>query len=525
MPPPALLHLTSPGPKSRPVARYAIAGVLGVLACTQAPANPEPITANISGPAGAHLDSVLTPYVEELRRLTDNSAAIAIGVTAGGQVVYERVFGAAVVSRDEPAHLETRFHLASVSKPVTAAAVLRLVADSLVSLDAPLVRYLPDLVMAGEGVEQITVEQLLTHTSGMPRDLGVDDWLNPAFGPEALEVNISRARDRSLDFTPGARFSYSNSGYDLLGLLVQRVSGMPFEAYVRSRVLEPAGMNGSTFEKPEGTLPLHWAAPHSYGVTTREWTPFPYSGVNVPSSGLHATVRDMTQWGLLHLARGTRDDAPVIAPELFERMVSPQVETPWGDAMGLGWYLQSHEGRPNIMHLGNDTGFEAAMYIYPEEDISIVVMANRDFARTGRIALATAEILFGGAPKSYTLSARYPFAARLRAEGIAAAIEEWEALRSGATQRYTVDDDDLLTMGAVLENGEQWSEARDVLAYYLARSGDAAYPLRLLGNAHLGLGDTLAAVDAYQDALRVNPDYERGRLALEALGVAPEGDR
>lgn len=496
-------------------------GVLALAACTGAPSEGEPVAAAVSGPVGAHLDSVLTPYVEELRRLTDNNGAIAIGITAGGQPVYERVFGAAVVSRNERAHLETRFHLASISKPVTAAAVLRLVADGQVALDAPLVRYLPDLVMDGPGVDQITVEQVLTHTSGIPRDLGVDDWLHPVSGPDALEENISRARTRTLDFTPGARFSYSNSAYDLLGLLVQRVSGMPFGAFVQSRILEPAGMTGSTFEKPAGALPPNWAAPHSYGVATREWTPFPYSGVNTPSSGLHATVRDMTTWGLLHLARGTRDGTPVIVPELFERMVSPQVQTPWGDAMGLGWYLQSLEGRPNIMHLGNDTGFEAAMYIYPEADISIVVMANRDFARTGRIALAAAEILFGSAPKEYTISARYPFAARLRAEGITAAIEEWEALRDDSTHRYTVDDDDLLTMGAVLENGAQWREARDVLAYYLARSGDAAYPLRLLGNAHLGLGDTVAAVKAYQDALRINPAYERGRLALEALGVTP----
>ena len=396
-----------------------------------------------------------------------------------------------------------------------------LVADQQVSLDAPLVRYLPDLVMEGTGSDEITVEQLLMHTSGIPRDLGVDDWLHPVFGPDALEENIDRARTHALDFAPGAQFSYSNSAYDLLGLLVQRVSGMPFDAFVRSRILEPAGMTGSTFEKPAGALPPNWAAPHSYGVATREWTPFPYSGVNAPSSGLHATVRDMTRWGLLQLARGTRDGTPVIAPALFERMVSPQAETPWGDAMGLGWCLQAVEGRPNIMHLGNDTGFEAAMYVYPEEDVSIVVMANRDFARTGRIALAAAEILFGSTPKAYTVSARYPFAARLRTEGIAAAVAEWDALRGDTTAGYTVDDDDLLTMGAVLENGQQWREARDVLGYYLTRRGDAAYPLRLLGNAHLGLGDTLAAIKAYQGALRIDPDYERGRLALEALGVSP----
>lgn len=489
---------------------------LGMASCTSSSPPPTP-TSLVESPVGAHLDSVLTPYVEELRRLTDNTAGLAIGITQGGRIVYARTFGSADLARNAPADFDTRFHVASVSKPFTAMAVLRLVADGAVDLDAPIARYIPDFRMQGEGAGQVTVRHALTHTAGIPRDLSANNWEHPVFGPDALEQNLTAAREATLEFAPGSRFSYSNSGYDLLGLLVRRVGGMPFEEFVRTRILEPAGMAGATYDKPVEGLPPNWATPHSYGISTQEWAPYPFSGVNTPSTGLQATVLDMSRWGLLHLAGGRHDDVAVIDSTLFRQMVSPQATTPWGEAIGFGWYLQSHLGHPTIMHLGNDTGFESAMYIYPEDDVSIVVLANRDFSRTGRIALAAAEILFGADPAPFTVSAKYRFAAIMRAEGMPAAAGAWEALRSDTTDRYEVDDDDLLTTGAVLENGKQWGAARDVLGYYLSLHDASPYGWRLLGNAHAGLGDTAAAIAAYRDALRVDPGYERGRQALEAL--------
>ena len=492
--------------------------LLSLAACrADAPATPSMPTAQIDGPIGERLDSVLTPYVDALRELTDNDAGLAIGITSGGRVVYARAFGAAELARGEPATLETRFHLASLSKPFTAAAVLRLVADGRVELDAPLVTYLPEFRVEGDGGDRISVRHILAHMSGLPADLGVDNWSNPVFGEGALEENLVRARSMRLAFAPGSAYSYSNAGYDLLGLLVQRVSGVPFASFVRSQLLEPAGMYSGSYENPRDSLPPQWARPYSHGLTTQEWRPFPFSGANTPSSGLHASVLDMCRWGLLHLARGRVDGREVIDADAFDAMVSPQVATPWGDAMGLGWFLQSYEGHPNLMHLGNDTGFEAAIYIYPEDDASIVVLANRDFSRTGRLALAAAEILFGGAPKPVVVSARYPFAERMRTLGIAAASQFWDTVQNDSTNRYQVDDDDLLSMGAVLEQAGQWSEAHDVLRLFVSRHDNAPYPWRLLGNAHVGLGDTAAAIAAYERALQIDPTYERGRVALDAV--------
>jgi CubicO group peptidase (beta-lactamase class C family) len=498
----------------KPLCRAMI--LCAALGCTRPSLSTE-VTTIIEGPTGALLDSVLTPYVEELRRLTDNTAGLAIGVTHGDRIVYARAFGYANLASREEADLNTRFHIASLSKPFTAAAVARLVGDGVVNLDDPVTAYIPEFQMQGDGYATITVRQLLTHTSGIPRDLRADTWLHPVYGPDALEQNLMWAREHMLESTPGTEFSYSNAGFDILGLLVSRAGRQPFSEYVRTRILEPAGMTGAQYDKPADSLPPEWAAPYSYGIETQEWAPYPYTGSGTPSSGLQATILDMSQWGLLHLANGRHAGTEVLRESEFREMVSPQFTTPWGDAIGLGWYLQSYLGHPNIMHLGNDTGFEAAIYIYPDDDISIVVLANRDFARTGRMALAAAEILFGAEPKGYTVSAKFPFAESLRTGGVETAITTWERLRQDTTDQYDVDDDDLLTTGAVLENGGRWSASRDVLEYYLSLHDASAYAWRLLGNARLGLGDTTLAITAYENALRVNPSYDRARVALTGL--------
>jgi len=501
--------------------RLTLGGVLVSLALTacQSGTSSDNSAMILAGASGALLDSVLTPYVDEIRRRTDNTAAIAIGVTVGQQIVYARVVGFADVASRTPADLETRFHIASVTKPFTAAAVLRLAQDGALTLDDPVTAHLPGFPLAGPHGEPVTLRQMLVHTSGIPRDLIREAWLHPASGPDALALNLDAAASATLVATPGTAFNYSNSAYDLLGLVVERVSGRPYAEYLTTAILRPAGVVRGTFDRPPASPDAGWAAPHSYGISTRTWTPFPWSGVSAPSTGLHASILDMAAWGMVTVGRGTTARVTVLDAEAFAAMVASQGETPWGDRMGLGWFLQAHRGHPNLMHLGEDTGFEAAMYVYPEDSLSITVLANRDFARAGRIALAAAEVLFDGTPAPVTVSAKYRFAEALRTEGLERATATWFEMADDSTAGVTSDVDDLLTTGAVLENGGEWRAARDVLTFYLSLGDPSPYAWRLLGNAHLGLGDTTAAEESYEAALQIDPGYAKAQDALRSLRV------
>lgn len=488
------------------------------VACKKAiKTEPTAQTSLVKTKLGQHIDSTLTPYVRALRILTDNTAGLAIGITKGDDIIYAKTFGYANIETQELADFNTVFHIASVSKPFTAAAVVKLVQDGKLELSDPLVKYIPEFKMKGEGYKNITIQHILTHTSGIPRHVSSNDWLQPKTSPEAMEENLDNVKNFELDFEPGSQFSYSNSAFDILGIVISRASGMYYPDYVKTHILRPLEMNHSEFFKPVDSLPKTWAKPYSYGLTTQEWTPYPYTEKYFPSSGLQATLLDMCQWGMLYTGKGTYQNTTIFDAAHFEMLTSPYEDTPWGEQIGLSWFLQSYLEKPIIMHTGNDTGFEAMFYIFPEEEVSIVVMANRDFSRTGRLVNAAAEALFYNELKTYQVSARYKFSEAYKNNGLDNAVELWNSMKVDTTDDYYVDDNDILTMGAVLENGKQWKDTKDILSYYTSQNSNSTYAWRLLGNAHLNLKDTVNARMCYEKTLEIDPDYDKGKAALKAI--------
>lgn len=489
-----------------------------VMACkTTTKPKTTPQTSLVKTELGQHIDSVLTPYVNHLRHLTDNQAGLAIGITKGDTIIYAKTFGYANIETEELADFNTVFHIASVSKPFTAAAIVKLVQDGKLKLSDPLVKYIPEFKMKGEGFQDITIQHVLTHTSGIPRHLSTGDWLAPKTGLKALEENLDNAANFELDFQPGSQFSYSNSAFDILGIVITRASGLYFPDYVKSHILKPLGMNNSHYFKSLDSLPEFWAKPYSYGLTTQEWTPYPYTEKYFPSSGLQSTLLDMCRWGMLHTGNGRLKDAQIFDKQHYEMLISPYQATPWGDKIGLSWFSQSYLEKPIIMHTGNDTGFEAMFYIFPKENMSIVVMANRDFSRTGRIVNAAAEALFYKELKTYQVSARYKFSEAYKGNGLDRAIKLWSSMKSDTTDNYFVEDDDILTIGAVLENGKHWEDTKNILKHYTSQYSKSTYAWRLLGNAYLNLNDTLKAKACYEKTLEINPNYEKGKAALLAI--------
>ncbi|MCB0534492.1 MAG: serine hydrolase [Lewinellaceae bacterium] len=474
-------------------------------------------TAIVEGQEGERLDSLLTPYILKLRELTNNNAGLAIGVTKGAEIIYARTFGYSNIEKSIKADFNTVFHIASVSKPFTAAAIVKLFEQGKINLDDFIIKYIPEFEMKDSRHTQITIRQILAHTSGIPRHVSVGDWENPVIGSNALEKNLADIKPLMLDFEPGTEFSYSNSAYDILGVVISRASGMPFEEYVRSNILMPSGMVQSYYSKPKDSLPENWAVPYSYGLETQEWSPYPYSENYFPSSGLQTTLIDMCNWAMLHVNNGKHKENTVIKPDFFSLLTEPTFDTPWGGRIGLSWFLQAYLERPIIMHQGNDTGFESILYVYPKDGVSIVIMANRDFSRTGRIINAVSEFLFDQKAKDYSVSAKYPFSIAYKERGKAYATALWSQLKNDTTDIYEVSDEDILTTGAVLENGKNWLAAKEILEFYITLDDKSTYAWRLLGNANLNLGNTEQAKACYEQTLRINPEYEKGKKALEDL--------
>ncbi|MEM7163032.1 MAG: serine hydrolase [Bacteroidota bacterium] len=480
--------------------------------------NSDPqITEIIKGEKGAILDSLLSPYLIALREKTMNDAGLAIGVSQGDQVIYAKAFGFADKSRGIKTDLNTQFHIASLTKPLTAYATLKLSESNRLNLTDSIGKYIPELIDAGSNFAHVNIEQILTHTSGIPRHISVDDWQNSIISEDALDLNIEQLLEHELEFEPGTKYDYSNAAFDILGLVLSRATGQTYFDLMDKEVLQPLGMEHSTFLMPEDTLPINWANSHAFGLKTQVLQPFPYNLKVAPSSSLKASILDMCKWGMLHAGNGVLNNERKINEAIFREMISPQYETPWGDHIGYSWYLQEYLERPIIMHTGESHGFESMLYIYPEEKISICVLANRSESRTGRIINATSEILFGEKPKDYETSAIYSYSRVYENEGRAKANAHWAELKEDTLDSYYTYDYSLLTSGSILENGGQWNQAQDLLKYYLIENKNSTYAWRLLGNCELALADTTEAIRCFQKTLEINPNYEKGKLALKRL--------
>lgn len=195
----------------------------------------------------AALEEVLDPffsiYIEKV-----GITGFSVGVVKDNKIVYAKGFGVRDFETQEPVTAYSLFHMASISKPFVATAIMQLVEEGKIILDKSLVTYLPYFQLDDERYNEITVRQMLSHVSGMPRAMDYH-WDQPEYDEGALERYVRSLADQKLLFTPGDEFSYSNVAYEVLGDVIAKVSGQPFENYEKENILAPLGMDQSTFLK------------------------------------------------------------------------------------------------------------------------------------------------------------------------------------------------------------------------------------------------------------------------------------
>ncbi|MBF6438254.1 serine hydrolase domain-containing protein [Nocardia cyriacigeorgica] len=303
------------------------------------------------------------------------------GVSAGVWVNGTEIFAAhGVTSLDNPLPVDehTLFQLGSVSKTLTATTLMRLVADGKVELDAPLRRYLPELTVAEDSAAaRITVAQVLNHTAGL-------DWnhlIEPGEGDDALAVFTAAMAELPLIGEPGERSSYSQGGYNMLGRVIEQVTGQSYEQAVTELVLAPLGMTNSVLSTGEAML-RRFAVGHEFDAdgalaVVSRWKP---GRANNPGGGLAAPAVDLLRWARFHLGDGRAADGTVIVPEqVLRSMRRPTVTlrgTSLGDAMGICWFLREVDGVQTAGHGGSGFGQFSELLLVPERNFALVVMSN-----------------------------------------------------------------------------------------------------------------------------------------------------
>ena len=301
----------------------------------------------------------------------------ALGIVKGDELVYANGFGVKELGGDDPVAPDTNFLIRSVTKSFTGVGVMQLVEQGLIDLDAPVTDYLPYFTLAEPESREITVRQLLAHTSGMPDVADFDaEQLESELprGDGALEQYIKSWSDASLVFPPGTDWKYSTVGIDVLGDIIAKASGQTFEEYMDENVLGPLGMTASTFNLDE-VNPENLVTPHR--LDGEQAVPMDYivwAQVHAPGSGLITTVEDMARFAIANMNHGTIQDVEYMPATVYEEMWQPQTPpTPWIDWLGtrfnhygLGWWVGEDGGHEAIGNYGASNGANAHLEILPE---------------------------------------------------------------------------------------------------------------------------------------------------------------
>ena len=329
----------------------------------------------------------LQPQVDKLfSRWTTSTPGCAAGADVKGQPVVRAAYGMADLEHDVPIALDTIFEVGSVSKQFTAAAVLLLARDGKLSLDDKVRKYIPEVP---DVAADITIRQMLNHTAGL-RDwgslAGIAGWPRTTrVHTHAHVLDIVR-RQRMLNFEPGTRWSYSNTGYNLAAILVGRVSGMSFADFTKARIFQPLGMNDTSWRDDHTRIVKRRAIAYDElkGVFS---TLMPFENVH-GNGGLLTTVGDLLKWNA-NFTQVRIGDARFV--EEMER------RTKFSDGReheyALGLYVDTYRGRREVDHSGGTAGYIAHLSRYPEHAVSVAVICNVRSGNATNNAKAIADLL------------------------------------------------------------------------------------------------------------------------------------
>ena len=307
---------------------------------------------------------------------------LSVGVWADGAETYA-AHGVTSVEDPQPVNRDTLYSIGSTSKPFAATALMHLVAQGKVELDAPVRRYLPELTLPNElWTAQITVLNLLNHTAGLDWRLIVDT----GDGDDALADFIAQLSGLEQIAAPGTRASYSQVGFSIVARIIEKVTGLTFERAVETLVLEPLGLTNTLYDLDEiMARPVAWghnADGNGELVRAREWKD---NRANNGGGGVASSAADLLRWARFHLGDTSvvggpsADGAEVLPDEVRRQMQVPTVELPsstLGDAFGLCWFIKDIAGVRTIGHGGSGNGQFVEFLFVPELDFAIVSAAN-----------------------------------------------------------------------------------------------------------------------------------------------------
>lgn len=350
-----------------------VLALLSISAPARAQRAGDALSARVDSIAGAVLASTGVP-----------SATVA--VVTHGQVAYAQAYGTARLEPRVVATPDMRYGIGSISKQFTAACVLLLQQDGKLSVDDPVSKYLPGLTRANE----VTIRELLSHTSGY-QDFWPQDYVPPAMekaiSPQGI---LDHWAKQPLDFDPGTQWQYSNTNYEIAGLIVEKVSGTPFFQFVRTRILDPLGISSAVDFDAKGPAAVEPVGYMRYGLGPLRPAIPTGPGWMYGAGELAMTARDLAKWDIAMI------DQSLLKPESYREMeTAVLLKSGVSSDYGLGVDVSMTAGHRIIEHSGEVAGFTAENIVYPDDSAAVIVLTNQDAAPASTaIAVGIGRTLF-----------------------------------------------------------------------------------------------------------------------------------
>lgn len=324
-------------------------------------------------------DCSMKPKIDELMRAYSGDVpGASVLVLRDGEPVVRASYGLADMEAHVPATPTTNYRLASVTKQFTAAAILLLAEDGRLQLDDRIRKWLPSLPKAAE---RVTIRHLLTHTSGL---IDYEDVIPKTFKPQLHDADVVRlleSQDRTY-FAPGSDYRYSNSGYALLAVIVERVSGKTFATFLRERIFQPLGMSNTVaFEEGISTV-----SNRAFGYSEEQgrWgrTDQSQTSAVLGDGGIYSSIDDLAKWD------AALYDGRLLRPTSLQAAFKPATRTDEPDVeYGFGWRITGE----TLWHSGETMGFRNVIVRYPKRKLTVVVLTNRNEPEPYKLALEIAK--------------------------------------------------------------------------------------------------------------------------------------
>lgn len=431
-------------------------------------------------------------------------------VAEQGKIIYKKGFGMANMEWNIPNQPDTKHRLGSVSKQFTAMLILQLMEEGKLKLDVPITTYLPDYPKANG--DKITIHHLLTHTAGVPNYTSFSNFMKENSRDHYSPADFVKVfADKPLEFNPGEKFAYSNSGYFVLGYIIEKVTNKSYEQCLQERIFTPLKMNNSGYDNSEVILKNRASG---YEKNGDSYVNAGFLDMSIPyaAGSLYSTVEDLYLWD-----QALYTDK-LLSAKSRELLFAPHITT-GGAHYGYGWGVfelpNSTKKLKIVEHSGGINGFNTIISRSLSDKNLIVLLNNTGSAGLSTISKAIRAILYDkpyAMPKKSLASTLF---VAFNEKGIDAGTKMYEALKN--SENYDFDEGDMNAVGYQFMQLGKMKEAIAIFKLNVAKFPESGNVYDSLGEAYLNNGDKELALYNYKKAVALDPSNENGKKIIEDL--------